>query len=505
MRLDLSRHFSRQWSRVTSSNYLPERVRLEISVFMSHIRKPRVMFCTVHWLTGGMERKISNLLTQLVDFYDVYLFTVGEPNSKIVIPEKVETLILAESDYPAQYVSRATKEIQKHKIDAVVGVANLSNEMLDLYEQCISMGVKTIAANSEQYFYPYGNKNLYHAKQRQQEVYKQLDVVLWQTNFSAAAHSRVNDNGYVMPNPNTYQTQKQLAAKKNDIILAVGRFNDYIKRIDRILECFSIVAKELPSAELWLLGPLNRDEKIVRLGNRSINQMINQFDIDESKIYFIGNADSVENYYIQSSVLLLTSESEGFPNVVNEAASFGLPIICNAIPGLDDIVKHGYNGLVSEQNDITGLANNIHNVLTDHRLKEDLGNNASEYVKNFDIAKVVAKWKLVIDAVVTSKPELRAKMDKELRFKVHDSDKLKDDLLTTTEAALSNLSKDYVIIDGHLSESLESEHSLNRQLQAAVSRHDLLADDYNGIINSKSWRAVEKLRYIKSMGYRFKK
>ena len=111
----------------------------------------------------------------------------------------------------------------------------------------------------------------------------------------------------------------------------------------------------------------------------------------------------------------------------------------------------------------------------------------------------------MIDAVVTSKPELRAKMDKELRFKVHDSDKLKDDLLTTTEAALSNLSKDYVIIDGHLSESLESEHSLNRQLQAAVSRHDLLADDYNGIINSKSWRAVEKLRYIKSMGYRFKK
>lgn len=469
---------------------------------MTRSKKIRVMFCTLQWLTGGMERKMSNLLSALAEHYDIYLFTVGNPDSTIDIPQKVHLIKLPQDDYPANYAVMAAKEIKKHNIDVVIGVANLLSEQLDLYEICIDMGVKTIAANSEHYFYAYGDKNLLFVKQRQKEVFRSLDAVLWQTNFSAAAYSLSNDNGYVIPNPNTFSKQPQLADKNNDIILSVGRFNDYIKRVDRILECFAKVSNHHPNAKLWLVGPCMRDEKIVQLDNRSINQMIDEYGIDETKINFIGKVGNVKEYYAQASLLLLTSENEGFPNVVNEAASFGLPIVCNEIPGLDDLVVNGYNGFLSPQNDIDGLANNICEVLSDDKLRNDLGRNATEYVSRFDTPEVIKKWTLIIEAVDTfsEKSHLRNKII-ELRYQIENQSRLDHQLVTMMASAINNIGREYVGLYNELHRSRSTEQRLGHavsRLQSLSEEYDLISQKYSEVISSKSWKIIEKFRTVKS-------
>lgn len=471
---------------------------------MTKSKKIRVMFCTLQWLTGGMERKMSNLLSALVEHYDIYLFTVGSPDSTIDIPQKVHLIKLLQDDYPANYAVMAAEEIKKHNIDVVVGVANLLSEQLDLYESCIDMGVKTIAANSEHYFYAYGDKNLLFVKQRQQEVFRSLDAVLWQTNFSAAAYSLSNDNGYVIPNPNTFSKQPQLADKNNDIILSVGRFNDYIKRVDRILECFAKVSNCQQNAKLWLVGPCPRDEKIAKLNNRSIDQMINEYGIDETKINFIGKVGNVKDYYAQASLLLLTSDNEGFPNVVNEAASYGLPIVCNAIPGIEDLVVNGLNGFVSPQDDIDGLADNITELLSDVELRNDMGKKAANHVRKYDIPIIVKKWRLVIDLVSSSssKSEIQDGLSV-IKHRIDDNSALCHDLTILMAKAIANIESGYAAISVQLRDSHRNEVQLNQLLESLSTQHNVLLKKHVEIVNSKSWKIIERLRYLKSrVGYR---
>lgn len=472
--------------------------------------KPRIMFCTSRWLTGGMERKMSNLFNGLVDYYEVYLFTIGKPDSVIEIPPTINILTMAEAEFPANYSKIALQKVRHYKIDIIIGVVNLLDAQLDLYEACAKAGVKTISANSENFFYPYQDKNLYCVKKRQLEVFNRLDVVLWQTNFSAAAYGRSGNNGYVMPNPNTYQKQKILASKKDSVIICVGRFNDYIKRVDRILECFSLVLKREPEAKLWLVGPCDRGARIARLNNKSINDMIAEFGIDEMSINFFGQVDDMGYYYLRASVLLLTSENEGFPNVVNEAACFGLPIVYSKIPGLSDIVKHEYNGFASEQDDVVDLSNNVCRLLSDPVLRKELGLNAAEFANNFDIAKIIAKWRLIIDNLVISsnRSVLREKLNSELDFKVDKEGGLYLDLLAETEVALDRLNSEYCLVSMQLSDSdikASKFDEANNRLIRLTAEYNLLIRKHLEITNSKAWWLIEKYRYAKSFLNRYRR
>lgn len=465
--------------------------------------KPRIMFCTSRWLTGGMERKMSNLFKGLVDYYEVYLFTIGKPDSVIEIPGTVKVLTMEEADFPASYSIIALQKIKYHRIDIIIGVVNLLDAQLGLYEECAKAGVKIISANSENFFYPYKDKNLYCVKKRQLEVFNRIDVVLWQTNFSAAAYGRIANNGYVMPNPNTFQRQKKIASKKDKVIISVGRFNDYIKRVDRIIECFSMVLKREPEAKLWLVGHCERDAKIAQLNNKSVNDMIAEFGIDEKSVIFFGKVDDMGHYYLRASVLLLTSENEGFPNVVNEAACFGLPIVYSAIPGLSDIVKHEYNGLMSKQDDVAGLSNSICRLLSDHKLRKKLGFNAAQFANNFDIDKIIARWRIIIDnlIILSDRTLLREKLDLELRSKVDNEGGLYLELLSETEVALGRLNSEYCLLRMLVFESDKKASKFdetNDRLHRLTAEYDSLIRKHSDITNSRAWRLIEKYRNTKS-------
>ena len=67
---------------------------------------------------------------------------------------------------------------------------------------------------------------------------------------------------------------------------------------------------------------------------------------------------------------------EGFGFVYIEASSYGLPIIANRTGGVEDAVKEGETGLLSEPGDILGLSLLLEKLIKDHKLRERLGKKA---------------------------------------------------------------------------------------------------------------------------------
>jgi glycosyltransferase involved in cell wall biosynthesis len=79
----------------------------------------------------------------------------------------------------------------------------------------------------------------------------------------------------------------------------------------------------------------------------------------ESRVFFTGNIKNVALKISQHDLLVLSSFTEGFPNVVLESLSVGVPVVTFRVGGVDELIKEGFNGFVAEQNDVVKLKRQI--------------------------------------------------------------------------------------------------------------------------------------------------
>jgi len=72
-------------------------------------------------------------------------------------------------------------------------------------------------------------------------------------------------------------------------------------------------------------------------------------------VTFVGPQDDVRPWLALSDVLVLPSHREGFPNVILEAGAMGLPVVVTDVNGADEVITHGYNGLIVPRGDDEAL------------------------------------------------------------------------------------------------------------------------------------------------------
>ena len=135
----------------------------------------------------------------------------------------------------------------------------------------------------------------------------------------------------------------------NKRVIAVGRL-DYQKGFDRLIKAWKIIHNQKRFND-WSLDIYGQGEWHDMLLN-----MINNYGIQES-VRLKNPTTNIWKEYSQSSILVMSSHYEGFPMVMIEAMSCGLPVVSFDFKcGPKDIIKHGENGLIVNDGDIEGLA-----------------------------------------------------------------------------------------------------------------------------------------------------
>ena len=81
----------------------------------------------------------------------------------------------------------------------------------------------------------------------------------------------------------------------------------------------------------------------------------------------------VREYFAVADLFVLTSLEEGFSRVLLEAMDFSLPIVCTAIHGLPEIVRHEREALLVPAADAPALADTMQRLLQDERFASTLG------------------------------------------------------------------------------------------------------------------------------------
>ncbi len=79
--------------------------------------------------------------------------------------------------------------------------------------------------------------------------------------------------------------------------------------------------------------------------------------------------------YRRAGALVLPSVTEGFPQVINEALSLGLPVVATRVGGIPSFLEHEVTALLIPPRDIPALARAVQRIITDEALRHRLSRN----------------------------------------------------------------------------------------------------------------------------------
>ncbi len=92
------------------------------------------------------------------------------------------------------------------------------------------------------------------------------------------------------------------------------------------------------------------------------------------RVVFTGYQENVGEYYQVLDLLVLPSLSEGLPNAVLEAMSFGVPVVATAVGGVPEVItEEKNNGVLVPPGDPDALAQQIVELLKDDSRRQRIG------------------------------------------------------------------------------------------------------------------------------------
>ncbi len=128
----------------------------------------------------------------------------------------------------------------------------------------------------------------------------------------------------------------------------------------------------------------------------------------DDRVEFVGYArgDALARLYESSLALVLpTYFGEGFPTVITEAMSYGLPVVTTPLRGAADLLTEIENVLFVPPRRPAELSQALRRLLNDPRLVADMGQRNRERVREFAPAVVVPKYLEIMNSLVNSEME----------------------------------------------------------------------------------------------------
>lgn len=191
--------------------------------------------------------------------------------------------------------------------------------------------------------------------------------VIAQTEIAASYQRKYFKKSKVVVIPNSVrEVELYPEIKREKIILAVGRLNDYLKGFDLLLEAMALIKNKD-----WELHIAGGDEDGVTLKKQASELGI------AHRIKFLGKVKDIDKYYASAGIFVIPSRSEGFPNALAEAMAAGCCCVAfDFIAGPRDIIDQNNNGLIVPEANVDALANAIDDLVIDSEKREFLGKNA---------------------------------------------------------------------------------------------------------------------------------
>ena len=192
----------------------------------------------------------------------------------------------------------------------------------------------------------------------------------------------INNNDYIFDKTN-----------KDKEIIYVGRIDYNQKRVYRIIDTWNLLERKFPDWKLTIIGDGPEFE--------NIQKQIKDYNL---KRVSLEGFQKPLNYYKRASILLLTSEFEGFPLVLAESMSFGvIPAVYGSYSAVYDIIKDNKDGIIcnyrKEGFPTQIMADKLGKIMSDEKMRNSMALNAIEKSKDYAIDNIYQSWKQIFNSL----------------------------------------------------------------------------------------------------------
>lgn len=339
---------------------------------------------------GGVEKVNAQLINMWVEAgYKVILITEEEPNDlDYFYPrDKVKRTIVPSFFNMPDRLGTFQKILTEEQVDIFVNHGWTNPSVL---WECVLMKNLQIpyvlyAHGHFSHFYA-ANYALYY------QIFRMTDLVVAISETNARFYQMCGCQTCLVQNPipQELKNARQTADLNSHHILWVGRIAEGKRPLDAVL-VLKKVREQIPDAELDIVGGA---EKNFLEQMHLLSKDLGIFDA--INFYGLHPENKMSDFYMNSALLLFTSESEGYPMTLLESKAFGIPCVMYSLPYLS-LVKDGKGFLSAELGDINTMADHVIRLLKDDAIRKSLGQEAKESfdtLANYDLS---GTWQKIFD------------------------------------------------------------------------------------------------------------
>ena len=183
---------------------------------------------------------------------------------------------------------------------------------------------------------------------------------------------KITINGAMYINTNLFAVKKEIKDKRN-LVGYIGRLAQG-KGISNFITAMPLILKEREEAEFLIGGDGPLFDEIKR-----------ELDDDglRDKVKLTGwiPHDELPNYFKEVKLMVLPSENEGVPGVVQEAMSCGTLVLATSVGAIPDLIQDGETGFIMKDNSPECIAENVIRALGYPNLSE-IAQNARKLIED---------------------------------------------------------------------------------------------------------------------------
>lgn len=162
-----------------------------------------------------------------------------------------------------------------------------------------------------------------------------------------------------------------------------------------MLETWSLIENEYPDWKLTIVGDGPERNNLEHLA-----QNLNLLNVN-----FEGFQPPVP-YYKRASILLLTSEYEGFPLVLPECMSLGVvPVVYGSYSAVYDIISDGKDGIVVPFSEdgfhAEKMAEKLSFVMSNEKQRMGMAVNAINKSLNYSVDSIYEQWLIIFNDILS--------------------------------------------------------------------------------------------------------
>jgi glycosyltransferase involved in cell wall biosynthesis len=382
------------------------------------LKNKKIVFLINSLEGGGAERVVSTLLNNFVDRYDCYLILLDNKIS-YEIDSKIK-LISFDFSYKNGLVKFLSLPLLSYKLIQIIkqygftkivsfshrsNYINILSKNSSKHKAIIS---ERIAPSS---MYSNSSINSIFNKYLTKKLYKRADLIIpvskaiaqdLENNFDVCKKQNVIYNPYEIDRIKKLSNEKiRIEIDKKNSVISVGSLCKR-KNHDLLIKAFSKINNQ--NAKLYILGRGEEKKNLIKLSKK--------LSIDR-RVIFLGFDNNPYKYLSKSSIFVLSSNSEGFPNVLLEAMVCSCSVIstdCLSGPReilapstdksfvlINDIEKADY-GILTPVNDVSNLRNSINMLFENNTLKKQYSKQALIRSRDFSIDKIIKQYESIVCA-----------------------------------------------------------------------------------------------------------